>query len=58
MNTYLLCYKETVQHNFYIDANSVEEAEEEFNQLANKGKIDFCGGTVVDTDLTIEERKV
>lgn len=56
MNTYLLCYDETVRHDFYIDANSVEEAEEKFNQLANEGKIDFCGGTVVDTNLTIERK--
>lgn len=54
MNTYFLRYEETVRHNFYIDTNSIEEAKEKFEELANEGKINFCGGTVVDTEITIE----
>lgn len=48
MKTYKIIYTESLFHVFYVDANSKEEAEEEFERLAENGELDFSGGDVYD----------
>ena len=44
--TYKIIFEETLTHEFYVDAESPEDAEDEFNYLASEGKIDFSDGEV------------
>ena len=57
MKTYKVTYKETLIHEFYVDANNEEEAKENFEQGLMSGEFDFSGGFVDDTDYSIEEDK-
>lgn len=54
MKTYKVIYKEVLRHEFEVEANSREEAEKEFERLANTGEIDFSYGEVVDTETIIQ----
>lgn len=54
---YKVTYTEELIHTFYVDADSPEEAEKEFNKLSNNGELDFSYGEVVDSTVTIEEDK-
>ena len=55
--TYRVTYVEELVHTFYVDADSLEEAEKEFNKLSANGELDFSYGEVVDSTITIEENK-
>lgn len=55
--TYKVTYVEKLVHTFYIDADSLEEAEEEFEKLGYEGKLDFSDGEVYDSEFTIQELK-
>lgn len=58
MNTYKIIFKESLIHEFYIDAESKTEAEHEFYRRANNGMIDFTDGKMCDSHMNIiEERK-
>lgn len=52
---YRIDYKEVLHHTFYVDADTPEEAEAEFNRQVGAGDIDFSDGEVVDTAIKIEE---
>ena len=52
---YMVIYNETVTHWFYVDAESEEEAEAEFNRQVNDGEIDFSHGEVTDSSVEVLE---
>ena len=52
---YKIKYTETLHHVFYVDAATSEDAKLKFDRLVETGKIDFCNGQVLDTDINIEE---
>ncbi len=55
MKTYKVTYTEKLIHEFYVDAESVEEASDIFDSQLNHGEIDFSDGCLVDSKITIEE---
>lgn len=56
MNTYKIIYTESLFHVFYVNANSKDEAREEFDRQAFEGKLDYSDGEVYDTNVeSIEE---
>lgn len=56
MKTYKIIYTESLFHVFYIDANSKEEAREEFDRRAFNAELDYSCGEVYDTNVeSIEE---
>lgn len=58
MNTYKIIYTESLFHVFYIDANSKEEAREEFDRRAFNAELDYSDGEVYNTNVeSIEEVK-
>ena len=54
---YMIVYTETITHWFYVDAESKEDAEDEFNYQVNEGQIDFSDGEVTDSNIDILEMK-
>lgn len=55
MKTYRVFYKEVLSHVFYVDAESENEVVDRFNELVDKGRIDFSDGEVVDSDIDFFE---
>ena len=55
MKTYKITYTETIVHEFYVDADSIDEAEDKFNE--NASNFDFGRGDVVNTSYEIEEEE-
>lgn len=55
MKNYMIIYNETVSHVFYVDADSKEEAEEKFEEMASNGELDYSDGEVIDTETKIYE---
>ena len=55
MKTYKVTYTEKLIHEFYVDAESVEEASDIFDSQLNHGEVDFSDGCLVDSKITIEE---
>jgi hypothetical protein len=53
LKTYAIVYKVRLVHTFYVEANSEDEAEEEFDRLVENGEIDFSGGEVYDTSTSV-----
>lgn len=59
MKTYKVYYKEIVEHQFYVDAESEDKVVEEFNKMVSDGKINFDNGFVEHSDIEfIHEVKV
>lgn len=52
---YMIIYNETVTHWFYVDAESEEEAEEEFLHQVRRDEIDFSFGEVTDSCIEVTE---
>lgn len=52
---YEISYTETLSGTFTVEADSPEEAEEEFSRLANIGKIDFSDLEVIDSSAVAKE---
>lgn len=50
---YKINYKEVLYHTFYVEADTSEEAEAEFDRQVGAGDIDFSDGEVIDTDITV-----
>lgn len=57
MKLYHVSYTETVCYDFFIEANSPEEAEDLFNQKVEEGEFDFNDGYVSDSNINITEEK-
>lgn len=55
---YKIVFEETITHWFYVEAESVEEAEAEFNHQVCDGQIDFSGGEVTDSNVMVLEMEV
>lgn len=56
MKTYRVFYKETIEHVFYVDAESESDVVDKFNKLVDNGEIDFSYGEIVHSDIEyIEE---
>ena len=55
MKTYMVHYKETLIHTFYVDANNEEEAKEAFEEDLMQGRVDFSDGEVSETECEFEE---
>lgn len=56
MKEYRIIFVETVEHEFYIEANSEDEAAEEFYRMADRGELDFSDGYVRYSEVeSIEE---
>ena len=53
MEEYKVLYTETVVHEFYVEANSVDEAKKEFKRMRQEGLLDFSDGEVVDIEREI-----
>jgi hypothetical protein len=52
---YTIIYNETVTHWFYVEAESEEEALDEFNFQVDNGEIDFSRGEITDSKIKIVE---
>lgn len=52
---YMIIYNETITHWFYVDAESEEAAEAEFNHQVNNGEIDFSDGEQTDSSIEVFE---
>lgn len=52
---YTIIYNETVTHWFDVEAESEEEALDEFNFQVSNGEIDFSRGEVTDSSIDIVE---
>lgn len=57
MKTYKITYTEKLVHEFYVEANSVEEAEDIFDNKLNHGEVDFSDGCLVDSNIKFEEEE-
>lgn len=55
MKTYKVIYTEHLVHVFYVEAESPEEAKEEFNRQGYNGELDFSDGEIYDTNITSVE---
>lgn len=55
MKTYHITYMEKLIHDFYVDAESEEEASEKFYSQLNNGEVDFSNGYMSDSNIKIEE---
>ena len=56
MKTFEVTYVEKIYHTFYVEAESIDKVDEEFNRMVENGKIDFSGGEVNYSDIeSIEE---
>ena len=55
MKTYVVIYKETVIHEFYVDAENETEAQDKFEQGLMDGEFDFTHGYTDETNYKIEE---
>lgn len=52
---YIIIYNETVTHEFFVEAESEEDAEIEFKYQVDNGEIDFSDGEVTDSSLEVYE---
>ena len=52
---FTIIYNETVTHWFDVEAESEEEALDEFNFQVDNGEIDFSDGEVTDSSLKVME---
>ena len=55
MKTYKIIYKETLFHDFYVDAENETDAREKFEQGLMDGEFDFSNGYVDEANYKIEE---
>lgn len=51
MKTYKVNYKEIVEYEFYVDAESEGQVAEELNKMISDGKINFDDGFIVHSDI-------
>lgn len=52
---YTIIYNETITHWFDVEAESEEEALDEFNFQVDNGEIDFSRGEVTDSSIEVVE---
>ena len=52
MKTYKVKYREVLEHEFYVEAESEEEIQENFFELASENNLDFSYGVVTSGYIT------
>ena len=55
MNTYKIIYTESLYHEFYVDAESEDDAREKFELQSENGELDFSDGEVYDSGIEFIE---
>ena len=56
MKTFKVTYKEVLYHEFYVEAKSEEDVDQEFCRMANDNELDFSDGDLVEGNIVkIEE---
>lgn len=55
MKTYKIIFKETLFHDFYVDAENKTEARAKFEQGLMDGEFDFSNGYIDEANYKIEE---
>ena len=53
MKTYTIRYTETIVYEFEVEAETPEEAYEEFDRMGIDGELDFSHGYITDTETEI-----
>ena len=51
MSTYKIIYTESLYHEFYVDAESENDAREKFARQSENGELDFSNGEVYDSGV-------
>lgn len=51
MKTYKINYKEIIYYEFYVDAESEEQAEKKFRNMVHNGEVSFDDGWVEHSDI-------
>ena len=51
MKTYKVKYKEILKYEFYVDAESKEQAEVKFRSMVHNGEVSFDDGWVEHSDI-------
>lgn len=52
MKTFKVEYREVVLHEFYVDANSEDEAAEKLFEMMSESELDFSDGFVSESEIT------
>ena len=56
MKTFKVTYKEIIYHEFYVDAETQDEVDDEFCRMANACELDFSNGDLIEGNIVkIEE---
>ena len=51
MTTYKIIYTESLRHEFYVDAESENDAREKFERQSESGGLDLSNGEVCDSGV-------
>ena len=56
MKTFKVTYKEVLYHEFYVEAETEDDVEDEFERMGNEGELDFGDADLVEGNIVeIEE---
>ena len=56
MKMFKVTYKEVLYHEFYVEADSEDDVEDEFERMGNEGELDFSDADLVEGNIIeIEE---
>lgn len=56
MKTFKVTYRETIWHEFYVEAETEDDVSDEFCRMANDCELDFSDGDLIEGDIiNIEE---
>ena len=56
MKIFKVIYRETILHDFYVEAETEDNVNDEFCRMANDGELDFNDGYLIEGDIIgIEE---
>lgn len=55
MKTYKVKYTEIIKYDFFVEAETPEEAQEEFDRLVVENYFDFSKGDIAETNTEITE---
>ena len=56
MKTFKVTYKEVLYHEFYVEAETEDDVEDEFERMAIEGELDFSDADLVEGNIVdIEE---
>ena len=50
---YKIDYTEVLQHTFYVDADTLQEAKNKFDRQLDSGEVDFSDGELTDSKIEI-----